>query len=222
MILALETATDVCSVAFQDGEGMIHERRTAERSSHSENLFIFIEELMAEHRFAVTDLEAILVSEGPGSYTGLRISASAVKGLLFRTGIPLYSVNTLAGFARSAASANIAFGTNRIHSVIDARRVHLYHQAFGVKKDEIEARTKVDILPIAKVNAQLGDGDVLIGTGIDRLDEDALEGVTVLGKEHVSAQSLIALYNQGESPFVVQQSPDSFEPNYYTSRQAEE
>ncbi len=85
MILALETATNVCSVVFRDDDGLMHEKRIEKRGTHSEQLFLFIEDLMDEHGFFISALEAVLVSEGPGSYTGLRISASAVKGLLFQS-----------------------------------------------------------------------------------------------------------------------------------------
>src|SRR5699024_2547399 len=90
MLLALETATNVCSVAFCNEEGDVFEKRIDKRGSHSEQVFLFIEELMNEHDFKIEDLEAVLVSEGPGSYTGLRIGASAVKGLLFQSGVTLY------------------------------------------------------------------------------------------------------------------------------------
>lgn len=219
MILALETATNVCSVVFKDGEGNLYERRSEERGNHSENLFIFIEELMAEHEFAIPDLKAVLVSEGPGSYTGLRISASAIKGLLFQTEVPLYSINTLAGFARSAADAGSP--KNSIHSVIDARRVHLYHQQFSLTGEKLSAETEVDILPIETVRSLLKKGDILIGTGINRLDEGKPGGLTVYDQQYISARSLISLYETGEDPFVNRVSPEAFDPKYYTTGQVE-
>ena len=220
MILALETATEICSVAYKDRQGTVHERRTDEKGSHSENLFLFVEELMAKHRFAVTDLDAVLVSEGPGSYTGLRIGASAVKGLLFQARTPLYGIATLAGFARSAVAADDGTpGYGSIHAVIDARRVHLYHQKFNYHDGRLTADTKTAILPIEEVHEMIRKGDRMIGTGIDRLNRDALGMLRVFGKNHISARSLVALFEQGESPFVKERSPESFDPKYYSSRQ---
>ncbi|WP_409029096.1 tRNA (adenosine(37)-N6)-threonylcarbamoyltransferase complex dimerization subunit type 1 TsaB [Gracilimonas sediminicola] len=125
MILAFETATNICSVSFQDDGGEIHEKRTERKGSHSELLFLYVRELMKEHDFSIADLDAALVSTGPGSYTGLRIAASAVKGMLFGLNVDVYAGNTLAGFAQSA-------GEGTVHAVINARRKHLYHQKFEV------------------------------------------------------------------------------------------
>jgi tRNA threonylcarbamoyl adenosine modification protein YeaZ len=72
MILAIETATNICSVCFQDNEGKVFEKRTERKGSHSELLFLFIRELMTEYSFKMSDLDSVLVSTGPGSYTGLR------------------------------------------------------------------------------------------------------------------------------------------------------
>lgn len=217
MLLALETATNVCSIALKDEEGKVHEKRTEERGSHSEKLFLFIEELMEEQQFSIPDLKAVLVSEGPGSYTGLRISASAVKGLLFQSEVPLFAINTLAAFAQAVVGQGIE--SNGIHAVIDARRVHLYHQQFIVSEGALEAKTEVDILPIEKVEEMITPGDTIIGTGIERIDEKALEEVITLGPEHITARSLISLFESDQSPFLIQVDPESYDPKYYTSRQ---
>ncbi|MFH5883091.1 tRNA (adenosine(37)-N6)-threonylcarbamoyltransferase complex dimerization subunit type 1 TsaB [Halalkalibaculum sp. DA3122] len=220
MLLAFETATNVCSVAFKDDGGQIHEKRIEKRGAHSEQLFLFLEELMKEQGFAVSDLKAVLVSEGPGSYTGLRISASAVKGLLFGTEIPLYAINTLAGFAQSVFDQGIKSET--IHSVIDARRVHLYHQAFAVEEDGLQAETEVEIKPIEQVQEMIKPGDTVVGTGTKRIDEEVLKNASVFGPEQITARALITLYNnsgQG-SPFITRADPESYDPKYYTSRQA--
>jgi tRNA threonylcarbamoyl adenosine modification protein YeaZ len=127
-ILAIETATNICSVCFQDETGEVHEKRTERKGSHSELLFLFVKELKTEHSFEFSDLDAVLVSTGPGSYTGLRIAASAVKGMFFGLDVAIYAGNTLAGFAQSLEKGTV-------HAVINARRKHLYHQQF--KKDGI-------------------------------------------------------------------------------------
>lgn len=219
MLLALETSTNICSVALKGADGNLYEKRTGQRGSHSEKLFIFIEELMADPGFKIADLDGILVSEGPGSYTGLRISASAVKGLLFQTKAPLYAVNTLAGFAQSALLANPELQT--IHSVIDARRVHFYHQKFSTANGNLSAETEVDILPIEKVQAMIGKREAIIGTGINRLKAEELDEALILKPDHISAGSLFFLFEKGDSPFIRQVAPEQFEPRYYTSRQVE-
>ncbi|HEX6982677.1 MAG TPA: tRNA (adenosine(37)-N6)-threonylcarbamoyltransferase complex dimerization subunit type 1 TsaB [Balneolaceae bacterium] len=215
MLLALETATNVCSVAFCDSEGSIFEKRIDKRGSHSEQLFLFIEELMNEHDFKIEDLDAVLVSEGPGSYTGLRIGASAVKGLLFQSGVSLFGVNTLASFATQAAEGNSSSQT--VHSIIDARRKHVYHQSFFCNEG-LAAKSEVEVIPIKSFEAMVKEGDVIIGTGLDRIEESVKEKVRTFGKESITAKSLIFLYQSGEG-FINEVNPGEFEPKYYTSNQ---
>lgn len=217
MILALETSTNVCSVAFCDGGGSVFEKRIEKRGSHSEQLFLFIQELQEEHGFEIEDLDAVLVSEGPGSYTGLRISASAVKGLLFQTDVRLYGVNTLASFARQAAEDNP--NAEIIHSIIDARRVHVYHQKFSVNRGELITDDKVEVIPIRVLESMVRKGDIVIGTGLKRINENVLNKVEIHGPRAITGKSLIQLYQDGLSAFFEEVDPESFEPKYYTSNQ---
>ena len=216
MILALETATDVCSVACDD-KGTVYERRTEQRGSHSEQLFLFIEELKDMHGFSIPDLDVLLVSEGPGSYTGLRISASAVKGLLFQLQVPLVGVNTLASFAMQAHQKYPK--AKRIHSIIDARRVHLYHQQFYMKDDTLRTDDEVEVLPIKVFEQMVQSDDVVTGTGLGRISEKVRNKVHTFKKTSITAKSLIALYKAGADDFYQDENPQSFDPKYYTSNQ---
>jgi tRNA threonylcarbamoyladenosine biosynthesis protein TsaB len=217
MLLAIETATDVCSVVYRDESGELFEKRTGQRGQHSEKLFVFIQELMDEHNFRMADLKGVIVSEGPGSYTGLRIAASAVKGLLYDLNVPLYGANTLASFARSALSADNTL--KRIHAVIDARRVHLYHQLFSVKEGGLEPQTEVTVRPVKEVEKMLGREEGLVGTGLKRLDYDSIKKTNRFDESFISARSLITLYNTADKRLIRQDSPEQFKPRYYTSRQ---
>lgn len=217
MLLALETATNVCSVAFCDKKGTIYEQKTDERGTHSEQLFLFIEKLQNEHGFQVEDLDAVLVSEGPGSYTGLRISASAVKGLLFQTGVPLFGINTLSSFAMGVSQKYSE--ANHIHSIIDARRVHVYHQKFVLDGDQLTTDDEVEVIPIKAFEKMLRKGDVIVGTGLDRIDQQVLGKAETFGIDSVTAKSLISLYQAGFSDFYQEEDPEMFEPKYYTSNQ---
>ncbi len=217
MLLAIETAVNVCSVAFKDAAGEVHEKRTDKRGSHSEKLFLFIEELMSGHRFGIRDLEALIISEGPGSYTGLRIGASAVKGLLFQSKVPLYGVNTLRSFARAAYAFDSSL--RRIHAVIDARRVHLYHQLYRVEEGRLKPDEEVRVRPLEQVGELLRKGDGLIGTGTGRLPAGQTEQAVVLGEAHISARSLIQVYEEDDEHTVRRVPPELFEPRYYTSNQ---
>jgi tRNA threonylcarbamoyl adenosine modification protein YeaZ len=218
MLLALETATNVCSVVFQDTEGKMYEKRTEKRGAHSEKLFVFIEELMKEHGFGVRQLQGVLISEGPGSYTGLRIGASAVKGLLFQQEVPLYSGNTLASFAQGVADQNPGIGT--IHCSIDARRVHVYHQQFDCREEGLSAVSGIRVIPIKEFEMLIREGDAIAGTGLSRSDDESRSKARLFDEAVISARSLIRLFEaKPGSEFVRRVSAEEFEPRYYTSRQ---
>lgn len=212
MILAVETATNICSIAFQNAEGEIFEKRTERKGSHSELLFIFVRELMEEHAFQLKDLDAVLVSSGPGSYTGLRIAASAVKGMLFGLNVKIFAGNTLAGFAMKAEPGTV-------HAVINARRKHLYHQQFKKGKG-LEISTKSKILELDEINGLIKPGDQIIGTGIERLDDEILQEVTILEETDISANQLIHLFKrESRDNYFIETTAEELESNYLTSSQ---
>lgn len=220
MILALETSTRVCSVALLDHDGGVHEKRTAGRGVHSEKLFVFIEELKNEQDVEIAGLERLLVGGGPGSYTGLRISASAAKGLLFGLDVPLYVADTLAGFAAGVAPQT---EDARIHAVIDARRVHLYHQVFEWKEGNLQATGTVQVRPIEEVQQDCREGDLIVGSGIRRMGEELLQRLEVFGPDYVSARGLLRLdelhaqskLGSGEEALIERMDPEHFDPRYY-------
>jgi tRNA threonylcarbamoyladenosine biosynthesis protein TsaB len=94
MIICLETATNLCSVALCDGDGVISMRESNESKSHASLLTVFIEEILKEFGLRASQLEAIAVSKGPGSYTGLRIGVSVAKGVAYSASIPLIGIET--------------------------------------------------------------------------------------------------------------------------------
>ena len=96
LILNIETTTTNCSVCIAK-EGIVIAQKSLNNKnySHSESLHVFIEESISDSQFTSNDFDAIAVSEGPGSYTGLRIGVSAAKGLCYALGIPLIAVPTL-------------------------------------------------------------------------------------------------------------------------------
>ncbi|MFP8488941.1 tRNA (adenosine(37)-N6)-threonylcarbamoyltransferase complex dimerization subunit type 1 TsaB [Gracilimonas sp. Q87] len=211
-ILAIETATEICSVCYQDENGEVHEKRTERKGSHSELIFIFIREMMREQKLNIKELDAVLVSTGPGSYTGLRIAASAVKGLLFGLEISVYAGNTLAGFAQKA-------GAGKIHAVINARRKHLYHQSFR-KNGDVKAISESLIMELKEIESKLQQGDLIIGTGIDRLNEESLKNINIIDSTTISAKGLINLFNSGaKDEFFSKTTPEELESNYLTSVQ---
>ena len=131
-ILNIETATKNCSVALaKEGKTILCKEIAEEGYSHAERLHVFIEEIIKEAGISLNDLSAIAVSQGPGSYTGLRIGVSAAKGLCFALGIPLIAVDTLQVLA---SQVNVTEGL--IIPMIDARRMEVYSAIFNPKFDK--------------------------------------------------------------------------------------
>lgn len=125
-ILNIETSTKNCSVSIaKDGKTIICNEIAEEGYSHAERLHVFIEKTLQQAAITFGDLSAIAVSQGPGSYTGLRIGVSASKGLCYALGIPLIAVDTLKVLA---AQANITSGL--LVPMLDARRMEVYSAVF--------------------------------------------------------------------------------------------
>lgn len=139
-ILAIETATKNCSVALsKDGVTLLCKEIAEEGYSHAERLHVFIEQLLSELELSYKDLSAIAVSQGPGSYTGLRIGVSAAKGFCFALDIPLIAIDTMASLA---SQVNVEDGF--IVPMIDARRMEVYSAIFNSKHQEIrEIRAEI-------------------------------------------------------------------------------
>lgn len=137
-ILNIETATKNCSVSLaKNGETILCKEIAEQGYSHAERLHVFIEEILKETAVTVQELNAIAVSKGPGSYTGLRIGVSTAKGLCYALGIPLISVDTLQVLAKQVAVEN-----GLIVPMIDARRMEVYSAVFDAnhnKTSEVQA-----------------------------------------------------------------------------------
>lgn len=132
-ILNIETATKNCSVALaRDGKTVLCREIAEQGYSHAERLHVFIEEVIKESNTSFADLQAIAVSKGPGSYTGLRIGVSAAKGLCFALGIPLIAVDTLAILAQ-----HLSVEDGLIIPMIDARRMEVYSAVFNSQQQKI-------------------------------------------------------------------------------------
>ncbi|MDO9594301.1 MAG: tRNA (adenosine(37)-N6)-threonylcarbamoyltransferase complex dimerization subunit type 1 TsaB [Lutibacter sp.] len=133
MILNIETATKNCSVSIsKEGKTIALKELNDGNYSHAEKLHKLIEQVALEAKIELSDLKAIAVSKGPGSYTGLRIGVSAVKGLCFALDIPMISVNTLQSLALS-----VSIDKGYKIPLLDARRMEVYSQVFNDKNEKI-------------------------------------------------------------------------------------
>lgn len=215
-VLAIETATPVCSVALRRPDGRIIEKRIEGTGVHSEKTFIFTRELLESAGLAAGDLDTVLFSNGPGSYTGLRIGAAAVKGLLFGTDIPLFLFPSLLSYA-AGLEPEQSLAPQTIHAVIDARRNHLYVQQVSA---DLAMVGKPGVSELEEIKKGLKEGDVVIGTGWERLNIEMDGKIRTVGTEGISATSLLtAFVNERFKGYFKKADPKLFEPDYLTLSQ---
>jgi tRNA threonylcarbamoyladenosine biosynthesis protein TsaB len=137
LLLQIETATTACSVALvQQGEVLAVEELN-QRNIHAEVITVFIEELFKKSQKTFADIDAVAVSSGPGSYTGLRIGVSTAKGLCYGLDKPLIAVETLQAMADGMA-ALIQDEDILLCPMIDARRMEVYTALFDAKGNRIQ------------------------------------------------------------------------------------
>ncbi|MEX1062251.1 MAG: tRNA (adenosine(37)-N6)-threonylcarbamoyltransferase complex dimerization subunit type 1 TsaB [Balneolaceae bacterium] len=215
MILALETATEVCSVALQLEDGQVIEKRQVGRGIHSEMLFVFLKQLMDEQNICRDSLEEVLISGGPGQYTGLRIGAAGLKGVLFGTDIPLFTLGTLEGFAAGLACRNRIGG--KVHAVLDARRKHLYYQHFDITEEECTSGEAI-LGEIGHIDLKIKGGDNVIGTGLERLPSFGKADIRFFDRSYISAINLILARRDPRFTGIFRPAdPVRFEPEYMTT-----
>jgi len=161
-ILCIETATTNCSVALSvNGSVVALKEDNNNQYSHAERLHIYIEDVLTEASLDKTELDAIAVSKGPGSYTGLRIGVSAAKGLCYALGIPLISVATLQSLALQVKSKE-----GCVVPMLDARRMEVYSSVFSFEGNEIR-NTRAEVLSENSFSEILAKGKVVfIGNGV--------------------------------------------------------
>ena len=135
-ILNIETSTTVCSVSVSKNGELISLKEINNGYTHAENLHVFIETILKDAGITAKHLNAIAISKGPGSYTGLRIGVSAAKGLAFSLGIPLIALDTLQVITNAAI---IKEETNAFYCpMLDARRMEVYTGVFDYELKQLK------------------------------------------------------------------------------------
>lgn len=161
----IETATERCSCALANEQGIVSYSESNEPNSHSAKLSLLIDGLFTQTQYSYSDLSAIAVSIGPGSYTGLRIGASTAKGLAYALDIPVIALKTCEIFAAPVLEKN---PNACCVSMIDARRMEVYASIFHNKK-EIKP-CSADILEEGIYDSYLSDKKdvVLVGDCLEK------------------------------------------------------
>ena len=163
-ILSLETATTNCSVSLsKDGETIVLKEDNDKSYSHAERLHVYIDTVLQEANIGKSVIDAIAVSKGPGSYTGLRIGVSAAKGLCFALDKPLISIPTL-----DALAHQVSIKEGVIISMLDARRMEVYSAVYDSNYKQIR-ETQAQILDEHSFSDYLEKGKVyFIGNGVEK------------------------------------------------------
>ena len=163
-ILSLETATTNCSVSLsKDGKTIVLKEDNDKSYSHAERLHVYISEVLKEANLSSSNLDAIAVSKGPGSYTGLRIGVSAAKGLCFALDKPLISIPTLDVLAHQ-----VKVNDGVIVSMLDARRMEVYSAVYDSDYKQLRY-TEAQILDEKSFEDYLQKGKVyFVGNGVEK------------------------------------------------------
>jgi tRNA threonylcarbamoyladenosine biosynthesis protein TsaB len=204
-ILALESATESCSVALLRSDGSVFEQTEVKPMIHAQKLFDFVEDCLAQASLSFKDLNAVAVSAGPGSYTGLRIGVSAAKGYCYGLDIPLIGINTLKALAlqmqtKAPSSANVV-----LIPMIDR---------FDAALNEIES-TQATIFAEDTFAAYSQKQVYIAGNGAAKAKTffEHLPNVHLLENIHCTARTLLEL---AQKKYQVQdfEQTDLFEPFY--------
>ncbi|SHI29193.1 tRNA threonylcarbamoyladenosine biosynthesis protein TsaB [Hymenobacter daecheongensis DSM 21074] len=139
LILSLETSSPVCSVALHRDGSLLGQSELRLEKSHSTHLSLLANQLLENCQCTLPELAAVAVSDGPGSYTGLRIGAAAAKGLCFALDIPLIAVSTLQAMAAQVAAYTAGAENTLFCPMLDARRMEVYSALYTADGREVLA-----------------------------------------------------------------------------------
>lgn len=223
-ILAIDSSSVVATVALIEDEKLLAEYSVNHKKTHSQTLLPMIDEIMNMSETDINTLDAIAVSGGPGSFTGLRIGSATAKGLAFVINKPIIHIPTMDGLAY-----NMYGSLKIICPIMDARRNQVYTGVYHFEDNRLVAdipqyQENIDVL-IEILNAK-GKPVVFLGDGVDKYKETIIQNIKVsyeFAPVHMNMQrasSVAALskqyYNEGKTV-----SADEHQPDYLRKSQAE-
>lgn len=196
IILQIETATSVCSVALSVSGKTTHVVELDEPNAHAAKLTRLIEQVLFEASLSLSDLDAVAVSKGPGSYTGLRIGVSTAKGLCYGLDIPLIAVDSLHSLAAGFVEKNADIPDETLLCpMIDARRLEVYTAVFD-RELILKQPTKAQVIDVNYFDDLLSDVPlVLFGDGADKFKVifESKENIQIVSDFRQSASFLSGL-----------------------------
>ncbi len=197
LILNIETSTEVCSVALARDGVVMHSRENLTGQNHAMLVTVFIDELLKESDLSMEQLDAVAVSGGPGSYTGLRIGVSVAKGICYASRLPLIAITSLEAMAHHVINLSDSYRIPKTDNtlfcpMIDARRMEVYtsfydktgKQIRGIQADIIDHQS---YLPYLEHNSVLffGNGAAKCREAINHPNAIFINGIVTLAENMI-------------------------------------
>jgi tRNA threonylcarbamoyladenosine biosynthesis protein TsaB len=211
-LLLIESSNEICSVALSQEKSIIQEKYINKPNSHSVYLAPFVNEVLNNAMMSINELDGVVISDGPGSYTGLRIGSSLAKGICLGAGIPLMAVSTLKGLAKKAL--NDYPSVDQAIALVDARRSDAY---IGVYNQQLKPIIKEQFITINSELKIEKSNAVVVGSGamkfINELDvkKELKHSESVLYAKDLLDEAMLKWTKQDFVDLT------SYEPNYIKS-----
>lgn len=224
-LLAIETSSPILSVAIKKSGGKLHHATVQGYMKHAENLLPVIDRLLKKEKLKIQDIDAFLISCGPGSFTGLRIGFATLKGFLAIRPKPCYgasSLDVIAAGIKPEERADLPLKNYKTLTVcLDARRGKLYTCLYRYNKKGWRSNGPSRVLLIAELSSQLSEGNWIAGDGVRKFD---VRGFRVTPEKSwvPKAATLITLFEMKNPLLKRLQHPKEFLPVYLRSSEAEE
>lgn len=222
LTLAIDSSAGPVSVALADGGKILGETLLNTKQTHSETLMPALQNMLRMTGTGIDEIELLAVTSGPGSFTGVRIGISCVKGIAFTRNIPCIAVSTL----EAIAYGGICYEGREIQAVMDARRSQVYHGSFLIQNGKPERLCSDEAVSIESLYEQkkaLGDRQVLMGDGAALCFETFQDCGAVLAPEDIRCQraSSVALAAYAKDIEKDAVNPGDLTPFYLRLPQAE-
>jgi len=160
-ILAVDTATKSCSVAIVDGDALLAEETVVATQTHSKHLMEMVDAVIKKAGLTISDVDCFAVTKGPGSFTGLRIGISSVKGMAAASGKPIVGISTL-----DALAFPFSMSSYLICPLIDAYRGEVYTAFYRFKNGVLEEKTSEKAISPEKLFRDIKEDCLFVGNGV--------------------------------------------------------
>jgi tRNA threonylcarbamoyladenosine biosynthesis protein TsaB len=215
LILLMETSTEVCSVGLAKDGKIIGIKENFEGNQHASQLHVLVDELLKETNYSLKNIDAVAISKGPGSYTGLRVGVSSAKGYCYGLDIPLIAIGTLESLKNQLLEKLLNESENYfIIPMLDARRMevycgiwnHLSEQIVDIEAKILDDTSFSDYISMSKT--------YFVGTGIEKFNKIISNENAVFMSDLYS--SVIGMAAEAEQKFANNEFEDTayFEPYY--------